>query len=849
MAESAYSIVLSNVNTLAIQETTLLCGVTLEVESLKDELKRLQGFLRDADGKRRLRDEDIVVLVSQIRDVGYEADNAIEAVDHMQKRNRLKKGFMGAIARYARLPSDLTTLLNVGVEIEHIKRKISEIVESAKRLEIVDLGNVPIENVHVDDEFQQDYPNYQNYEEILLVGFEGEYEEIVEKLVDTEKSLSAISIVAMGGAGKTALAKKVFMSCRVQEHFGKTAWVTVSQKYKGIDLLKEIMKQIMGSTDESIDKLNEYEVGQKIHDFLLQTKCLVVLDDVWETDTWEQLNRSIRAFPDAANGSRILITTRKDIANHVQIPTHVHPLKKLDEEKSWELLSSKALPSYKRSVIHDVDEFEKLGRKLAKKCDGLPLALALLGGYLSKHLNAREWSDILLDWPSTRNGQMVQNIVARSYKDLPNHYLRSCFLYIASYPKDYIIDVPRLIELWIAEGFIPKIPNHKLEETAEMYVAELAQRSLVEVIERSRAHGCIDIIKIHDILHDWCAEEARQDGFLDVKNETTGQVGEPASSNNLVSYRSSFQSLSNEILPGTTNIRTLLGFELQSASVPKLRLLRVLSIEKSTLKDFCTVISGCIHLRYLRLGNCGGVVLPSSIGQLLYLQTIDLRDSYLESQVPKSLWDIPSLRNVYLDDGFSPPPPPAKSVRLHHKELQTLFLGISHVGTKLWFHDMVIFLRQMNQLRTLFLMIFPMPTEVFSLFANMPHLVDITLGQLGVLDKLPDEFPQSVRRLVLYADVIRQDPMPILEKLPCLVVLKLEGYEGKTMSCSAQGFPQLQELELHRFSVEEWRTEEGTMSKLFILTLWKCEKMIKVCEELLDLSYLSHVTLAEVPYF
>lgn len=138
---------------------------------------------------------------------------------------------------------------------------------------------------------------------------------------------------------------------------------------------------------------------------------------------------------------------------------------------------------------------------------------------------------------------------------------------------------------------------------------------------------------------------------------------------------------------------------------------------------------------------------------------------------------------------------------------------------------------------------------MFNLFANMPHLVDITLVEFGVLDKLPHEFPQSVRRLVLYADVIRQDPMPILEKLPCLVVLKLQGYEGKTMSCSAQGFPQLQELELHRFSVEEWRTEEGTMAKLSILTLWECEKMIKLCEELLDLSYLNHVTLAEVCLF
>ncbi|VAI94215.1 unnamed protein product [Triticum turgidum subsp. durum] len=99
MAESAVSAVVGNVSTLALQETTLLCGVSTEVEFLKDELKRLQGFLRDADSKRRMGVSGVAVLVSQIRDAAYEAENVIEAADHMHKRNRLKKGFMGAIAR------------------------------------------------------------------------------------------------------------------------------------------------------------------------------------------------------------------------------------------------------------------------------------------------------------------------------------------------------------------------------------------------------------------------------------------------------------------------------------------------------------------------------------------------------------------------------------------------------------------------------------------------------------------------------------------------------------------------------------------------------------------------------
>ncbi|VAI82018.1 unnamed protein product [Triticum turgidum subsp. durum] len=848
MAQSAVSTVLGSVGSLAVQETTFLCAVNLEVGLLKDELMRLKAYLKDVDSKWRSGNARVAVLVSQIRDAAYEAQNIIEAADHMAKRNRLKKGFMGAISRYARLPTDLVALRKIGVEIQHVRRKLNEIFASAEKLNI-NLDN----NVLVEDESpQDDGPIHQNSEDdVVMVGFEDEHEEIVDKLVDNDYLLSVVSIVAMGGAGKTTLARKVYTSSRVKEHFDTLAWVTVSQKFKGVDLLKDIMKQITGHKDESVDQMKEYEVGKKINEFLSQKRYLVVLDDVWETDTWEKLNRTIKVFPDETNGSRVLLTTRKeDVANHVQMPTHVHHLKKLDEEKSWDLFSSKALPPYKRYAIRDVDEFEKLGRKLAKKCDGLPLALGVLGGYLSKNLNAQIWSDILSDWPATKDGQMMSVILARSYKDLPNHHLRSCLLYFAAFPEDYEIHVPHLIELWIAESFIPDTPNHTLEETARSYVIELAQRSLVQVVDRSTAHGWIERIRIHDILHDWCIEEARHDGFLDAINKTAGQAGaSSSSSDNLIYYRFSFQTLSDEILPATSNIRSLLGFKLKSVSLPKLIFLRVLCIEDSTLKDFSSVIGGCIHIRLLRLANCGLVAFPSSIGKLLYLQTIDLRSTFLSSVVPDSLWDIPTLRHVYLScqRKFSPPPP-ARSVQLQLKEIQSFAFHLGHAGTDFRCHDMMIFLGQMNQLTNFALWMYPnIPAEVLNIFANMAHLVDISLVKFDVLDRLPAEFPQSVRRLVLYAEVIKQDPMPILEKLPCLVVLHLGGYKGQTMCCSSQGFSRLQELKLDRFSTEVWRMEEGTMPKLFHLELWRWEKMRKLPKVLLHLPSLGHLELIYMP--
>jgi hypothetical protein len=301
--------------------------------------------------------------------------------------------------------------------------------------------------------------------------------------------------------------------------------VTVSQKFKGVDLLKDIMKQITGGRDDGreVGEMEEHGMGKEIQAFLTEKRYLVVLDDVWKTDTWNQINRMVKVFPDVNNGSRVILTTRKiDVANHIEMPTYVHKLKLLDDEKSWELFSAKALPSYRRSLIQNIDEFEEIGRKLAEKCEGLPLALAVLGGYLSKHLTVEAWSDLLQGWTSTENGQMMGAILARSYSDLPNHYLKSCFLYLAVFPEDYSIDVSDLIKLWIAEGFIPPMRRHTQEQTARKYVSDLTQRCLVQVDSLSRAHGWIGEISVHDILRDWCMEEARYAGLVDIIDNTVG---------------------------------------------------------------------------------------------------------------------------------------------------------------------------------------------------------------------------------------------------------------------------------------------------------------------------------------
>jgi hypothetical protein len=206
MAQSAVSTVLGNVTSLAVQETKFLCGITLEVGFLKDELMRLQGYLRDADGKQRLGNEGAAILVGQIRAVSYEVESVIETADYMDKRNRLKKGFMGAISRYARLPTDLVALHSVGVEIQRVRRKLKEIFQSAECLKI-DLNSTALVMSIYEDEFPQNYGLiHQSFEhDLVMFGFQDEYKEIVDILLGKENMLSAISIVAIVSSIRTKL--------------------------------------------------------------------------------------------------------------------------------------------------------------------------------------------------------------------------------------------------------------------------------------------------------------------------------------------------------------------------------------------------------------------------------------------------------------------------------------------------------------------------------------------------------------------------------------------------------------------------------------------------------------------
>lgn len=77
--------------------------------------------------------------------------------------------------------------------------------------------------------------------------------------------------------------------------------------------------------------------------------------------------------------------------------------------------------------------------------------------------------------------QHCSKILCLSYDWLPLR-LKSCFLYIAAFPEDSEIDVSKLINLWVAEGFLKPCDQSKcLEVVGEQYLEDIVNRSLIFV--------------------------------------------------------------------------------------------------------------------------------------------------------------------------------------------------------------------------------------------------------------------------------------------------------------------------------------------------------------------------------
>ncbi|KAK4394848.1 putative disease resistance protein [Sesamum angolense] len=251
MADAAVEFLLDNLQQLLIHHAHLISDAKNQVEKLESDLRLFKAFLRDSTKKRR-KDDSLRVLVRQIRDVVYEAEDIIDALVTQAAESKSKSYFSEVFYT----PGKLHSIIK---DIEIVSDKVKEIYGDETRIDF--------DNLVVGDggPAESERPLQRRGE---VVGLEDEAEKLVGYLLEETQQLDVISIIG-----------KIFLA-----------------------ILREFTR------DEDMYHKSDQELALLVSSYLEKGKFLLVMDDVWTAEDWEKLQI---ALPKSNKMGKVLITSRQ----------------------------------------------------------------------------------------------------------------------------------------------------------------------------------------------------------------------------------------------------------------------------------------------------------------------------------------------------------------------------------------------------------------------------------------------------------------------------------------------------------------------------------------------------------
>ncbi|PON74208.1 NB-ARC domain, LRR domain containing protein [Parasponia andersonii] len=629
------------------------------LEDLKTTLNSAALLLDDAEEKL-IKDRRVKKWLDDLKDTVYAADDLVYKID--TEALRKERGGESQSSLASKVLMKLNPTLFTAFD-KKIKPEIEEILGKLKLL--LEPNNNPGLKIVENKKLPERTPA-PRVEESDVYGRKDEKKAIIELLQShdvSNKNLSVIPIVGMGGIGKTTLAQLVYNDERVSTMFQTKAWVTVGDGE--IDCLK-VMRRVIEQVTKSKKWITkeQYVLQEELIKTLKEKKFLLVLDDVWDEDPhkWDVLKSS---FKSGLHGSTILLTTRSTNVASIMKTGSIHQLAQLSDDDGWGLFAKHAL------IDVGYSDLERIGRQIVRKCNGLPLAIKSLAGLLRGKQNKEEWDYILnIDiWELyERKSIGILPALWLSYHYLPSH-LKPCFAYCATFPKDYKFIKEEMIALWMAEGFLHNDSRKRsMEEVGEEYFQDLTSRSFFQPANKYIWSN----FSMHDLMHDLAIFVSGE--FCFEMDDT--KVFNCASRCRHFSYRGkTYDPIKFEGLFNAKGLRTLfirstkLQMEhLLCALVHTGGCLRVLSLYGSNITKLPDSIGDLMYLKYLNLSHTEIEEIPSTVCNLYNLQTLNLWNCSKLTQLPTNIGNLINLR--YLHIPFFVKETPIQIGKL--KSLQTL---------------------------------------------------------------------------------------------------------------------------------------------------------------------------------
>ncbi|KAB2629463.1 disease resistance protein [Pyrus ussuriensis x Pyrus communis] len=483
----------------------------------------------------------------------------------------------------------------------------------------------------------------------------------------TGAKIGVLPIVGMGGIGKSTLAQRVYKD--VKDDFDVKAWVCVGEKFGILQIAQTIYGRI---TDQTCGITDLDLLSERLEKVLIGKKFLFVLDDVWSEDyePWQNLMTHFNSC--GVRGSKIIVTTRQRRVASITGTLSTHDLQGISEDDSWLLFAKHAFTE--DSVITAHPDLEVIGRKIVKKCQGLPLAIKSLGGLLHAVLNPKEWEKILKSDLWELPNDKVLPALWLSYKYLPPH-LKRCFAYCAIFPKGYRFQSSKLISWWMAEDFLQPHGKEALEDVGSDYFDILVSRSF---FQHSKDYYGKSYFTMHDLINnlakfvsgEFCLRleddhltvdrnicRVRHVSSMNFCNQRTQNLGALYEAKHLHGFLRlhsvHFIGLGNKPIDLLLVLPYLRVLKLEDrgivelpSSIGDLKQLRHLDVSWTSITELPDKVCNLYNLQTLLLEACQRLIqLPSELGRLINLRHLNIRGTKIK-QMPAGMCNFKNLQTL-----------------------------------------------------------------------------------------------------------------------------------------------------------------------------------------------------------
>uniref|UniRef100_A0A7N2MY63 Uncharacterized protein n=1 Tax=Quercus lobata TaxID=97700 RepID=A0A7N2MY63_QUELO len=334
--------IIESLGSSTLNQIGSIWGVNDELEKMKNTISTIQAVLEDAE-KQQVKNHQVKDWLMKLRDAAFDADDLLSEFSTYVLQQEVMDGH--EIVKKERTFFSSSNQLVFGNEmagkLSAMRERFNDIASDRNNFQLIER---PLETRAVSRERE----THSFVRDKEVIGREEDKKAIIGQLQDSDvkENVSFISIVGIGGLGKTTLAQYVYNDKIVKAHFELKIWVCVSDVFDVKTIVENI---IISATRKKPESLIMEHLQIELREILNQKMYLLVLDDVWNEneETWGKLRTLLL---DGKRGSKVVITTRTKLVAHITSPMSQYSLKGLSEDQSWSLLKQMAFEEGQETI-------------------------------------------------------------------------------------------------------------------------------------------------------------------------------------------------------------------------------------------------------------------------------------------------------------------------------------------------------------------------------------------------------------------------------------------------------------------------------------------------------------------